>query len=375
MRGITAQSIERVLSGREKGIGPATLRGILAGVEPFYAWVVSSRNVLYDRGILGSRRLGVPVVSVGNITAGGTGKTPVVRWLAGRLRGGGMHPGVLLRGYQRDVLEVSDEQAMLEGFLGAGPGGAIVVHAQADRVAGGRGVLGEHPEVDVFVLDDGFQHRRLHRDFDLVLIDAVHPFGYGHVHPRGLLREPLRGLRRADAFILTRSDQVSGAARQETESVLRRHNPSAPIYRARHVQTGLRSAAAASSDEPDIALERLAGTRFFAVAGIAAPRSLDRQLAAFGSAYRGHHWLDDHHAYQEDDVQEMRRQAREAQAEVIVVTEKDWAKLKRLPSAMDDSMPIWRIDVEVAFEGDGERGLLELIQARIDKAGRQAAQA
>src|SRR4051812_36636358 len=181
----------------ERGVGCALVRGALGAMEPLYRAAVASRNRFYD--FAGQTRLPRPVISVGNITTGGTGKTPMVAWLATQLLEQGMHPAILLRGYSRGG--ISDEQQMLQRQL---PG--VPVQANADRVEGARMVLGEHPEVDVFLLDDGFQHRRVARDFDLVLINAREPFGLGRVLPRGLLRESLDGLKRAHGFVITRAD-------------------------------------------------------------------------------------------------------------------------------------------------------------------------
>src|SRR5687768_14020692 len=169
-----------LMSGRLRGVGPSLLRALLRAAELPYAGAMRIRNKLYDAGLCKAHELDVPVISVGNITAGGTGKTPVVRWLVTQLRSRGMAPAVLMRGYRRGSQRSSDEQALLAEAL-AFPGEPTVVHAEADRVAGGRKVLREN-HVSTLVLDDGFQHRRLARDFDLVLIDATQPFGYGHVH-------------------------------------------------------------------------------------------------------------------------------------------------------------------------------------------------
>ena len=172
------QVVRRVISGEQRGLGARLLRGAMRLIEPIYTAVVASRNQGYTTGIITSKRAARPVVSVGNITTGGTGKTPVVRWLSHRLRENGMHPAVLLRGYKSKAGSRSDEEQLLDELLNASDASApVVVHAQPDRFAGSEAVLREHPDVDVFILDDGFQHRRLQRDFDLVLIDATNPFG------------------------------------------------------------------------------------------------------------------------------------------------------------------------------------------------------
>jgi tetraacyldisaccharide 4'-kinase len=357
----TSEHLDRVLSGEQRGVGAAVLRGLLAVAEPFYSGIIRARNRLYDAGILSSHRLAVPVISVGNITAGGTGKTPVVHWLVGRLQAAGLRPAILMRGYKREGSALSDEQALLQESLGQ----EIIVHAQADRVAGGKAVLARHPETNVLVLDDGFQHRRLHRDFDLVLVDAMNPFGCGHVLPRGLLREPVRGLARADAFILTRSNQVEAEQRRRLEEQLRGHNHRAPVYLARHVHAGLRSPAIAASADPDLPLDMLAQRPFFAFAGIGRPSSLHQQLEQFQATYRGNCWFGDHHSYCAADLESIREQASGSGAEVLLTTEKDWVKLRSLPGALDGMPPILRLALQIDIEPKAAAGLLSLIQARI----------
>lgn len=192
----------RILSGQDRSLSVRSLRSLMAITEPIYSTAMLARNAAYDRGILQTRKLPRPTVSVGNITTGGTGKTPVVIWLANRLREAGRRPAVLLRGY-RATAGFSDEQQVLNRNLNQNSESEIPVKANPNRIAGAAGVLHHHPNVDTFVLDDAFQHRKVHRNFDLVLINATDPFGYNHVLPRGLLREPLSGLGRATAFLLT----------------------------------------------------------------------------------------------------------------------------------------------------------------------------
>ncbi|MCA1685652.1 MAG: tetraacyldisaccharide 4'-kinase, partial [Planctomycetia bacterium] len=165
------------------------------------------RNLGYDRGRLAVARAAVPVVSVGNLTLGGTGKTPMVEWVARWYRRRGVRVAILSRGYRRDGSGgVNDEAMVLEENL------PDVPHLQdPDRVKIA-GVAVEELGSELLVLDDGFQHRRLARDLDLVLLDALEPFGLGRLFPRGLLREPVRSLRRADLVVLTRADLVTADA-------------------------------------------------------------------------------------------------------------------------------------------------------------------
>jgi tetraacyldisaccharide 4'-kinase len=205
-------------------------------------------------------------------------------------------------------------------------------------------------------LDDGFQHRRLARDFDLVLVDACAPFGFGHVIPRGLLREPLVGLRRADAILITRADQGDAA---EVERTVRRFNPTAPVYRCAHAHVGLRRA-----DGSIAPIDELADRRFFAFAGIGNPDGLRRQLErAAKGGLAGTAWFGDHWDYTRADLDDVMSKARTAGAKILVTTEKDWVKIKRLVREAD--LPVARLELAVKFENpEDERQLLERIEAR-----------
>ena len=195
--------LHELLSGRRRDVVSRLLRGGLHLASFGYEAAMRLRNFAYDRAWLRVTKVDAPVISLGNITTGGTGKTPMAAWLANWLGEQGRVPGLLSRGYRSLDGAANDEKLVLDRLC---PG---VPHVQQqDRVTAARRLVGEH-RCDALILDDGFQHRRLHRDLDIVLIDALQPWGYGHVLPRGLLREPLAGLKRADLIVLTRADQVA----------------------------------------------------------------------------------------------------------------------------------------------------------------------
>jgi tetraacyldisaccharide 4'-kinase len=350
----------RILSGEDRRWGASATRAALRLVEPFYAGVTAARNRLYDRGTLTSHPLPRPVISVGNITTGGTGKTPVVRWLAEQLAARGLRAVVLMRGYRAEQTGGSDEQRMLADYL-AGRAGVI---ANPDRLAGAAAAMQQDPPPDVFLLDDGFQHRRVRRDLDLVLIDATAPFGHGHVLPRGLLREPLRGLRRAGAFLVTRSNLVEPAAVGVIEAQLRRWNPAAPVFRTEHALDGLKPTDVPAGEPPEFPMDDLLRRRFFVFAGIANPAALARQLEPYRASLAGARWFPDHHAYTSEQVTELSRAATESGAEIMITTEKDWVKLAALPG-IPDAPPILRIELRLLFRDDDERRLLDLIWSKV----------
>jgi len=354
----------RVITNHQRGLAPTALRTALRLAEFFYASATRIRNKLFDLHLCRAHQLPIPVISIGNITAGGTGKTPFVRWLAAKLKQNTFHPAILMRGYRRSASGMSDEQSLLCELLIEQN---IPVHAQPDRVAGGHYVLKTHPQTNIFILDDGFQHRRLARDADLVLIDVTNPLGHNHVHPRGLLREPAAGLNRATALILTRCELLDSPRLDELEKNLRRFNPTAPIFRSRFLHTGLRSASTPVAAPPDIPLETLKSTGIFATAAIANPTPFESTLQNLTIPSVPHLWFPDHHDYTTSDLGDLRRRAAESSASAIITTEKDWVKLRSLPSALDGTPPIWRLDLDLHFDAEDEAKLWDLLTRRINR--------
>ena len=325
---------------------------------------MSRRNAAYESGRKERVRLDRPTISVGNITTGGTGKTPMVRWLCERLIDRGVRPAVLMRGYRGTEHAGSDEQVMLEQFLGAG---GAVIKANPDRVAGAAAALAEASDVGAFVLDDGFQHRRVLRDFDLVLISAIEPFGYGHVLPRGLLREPLSGLQRASAIAITHASRVSSDALAAIERTIRQHF-AGPIYHADHGPVGFRTSRAAADQPVDRTTDDVRDQAVLAFCGLGEPRVFHEQLNAMGARVLGLHRFKDHHDYSADDLEMLYEKASTLGANILVATEKDWVKLRRLP--LRTSGPeIWRLDVAIRFWLDDEVRLIDQIMTAIQSTG------
>lgn len=326
----------RLISGESRGPLAGAGRVVLRGAETPYRWMMRARNKLYDCQPSRVRSLGRPTISVGNITAGGTGKTPVVVWLAERLAAEGYRPAVLLRGYRKRGSIFSDEAEMLSELL---PG--VPVQADPDRVAGAQAVLARHGQTDCFILDDGFQHRRAGRSFDLVLIHAGEPFGFGHVHPRGLLREPLDGLARAGAILITHASEVGAETLLKTQQVIAKYTD-APVFHCDHVNSGIVSPDGGTSRE----LSDLAMMPFYLMAGIGQPRPLAESLMRFAS-YRGEKFFDDHHCYQAEELQDLNRSAQDAGAKALLTTEKDWAKLAPLYRGQSGLLPLYRLRLEI----------------------------
>lgn len=337
-----------ILSGHAKGMNPSLIRAGLRSVEPFYASATRLRNRLFEHGLKKSHDLGRATVSVGNLTTGGTGKTPVVQWLAKRLIEQGKKPAVLLRGY-KSTSGVSDEAELYKQVDG------LEVEANPDRIAGAKAVLKRSPDVDVFLLDDAFQHRRARRDFDLVLIDATNPFGHDHVLPRGLLREPASGLKRADAILITHAHLRNDGLVER----LRQLNATAPIYQCRHSVCRLIDPAGKPLDVSGLA--PAAG-----VAGIGNPDAFFDEI--------GHHLrlplkrrlaLTDHAVYDDELVAYLNREL--GPIRTMVTTEKDWVKLRHHAAKLN--VIIARAVLQLDFADGAADGLFDQIRSRLTEAG------
>jgi len=277
-------------------------------------------------------RLPVPVLSVGNIAVGGTGKTPVVEALARAWLARGGAPGILSRGY-RGGAEGNDEFRLLARRLPEVP------HvADRDRRAGGDRLLALHPEIDLVLLDDGFQHRRLARDLDLVLIDATRPFGGGRCLPAGFLREPWESLARAQAVLITRSEQVGEDLLRELEGFLRERFPRLWRGRARRVVEGLRDARGRT-------MPVAAGLRVLALCGLGNPSAFFASLPPLGLDVVLTRRFPDHHRYQPAELDRLRADARAAGAAALVTTEKDGVKLRELPGSDASDPPLLEVAI------------------------------
>jgi len=330
-----AESFHRIVDGTARGPAAAAARLGLSLLEPPYRLAVIARNRCYDHGLRAIRRAAVPVVSVGNLTLGGTGKTPLVAWLAASLLEAGHQPAVVSRGYAAVAGEVSDEAAELAVLLPEVP------HvANPDRLAAAAEAASQG--ADVVLLDDGFQHRRLARDLDLVAIDATDPFGCGRVFPRGLLREPLDGLARADAAVLTRASRIDRSTTEAIHAAVCRHaGRDIPWATTTHAPRRLRTAGGELHP-----LELLAGMPVAIVAGIGNPAAFRATVEALGGRVAMECPFPDHHRYDESDAESIGRRAAAVGAELVVTTLKDLVKLRRDTLA---GVPLVAIEIAIEF--------------------------
>lgn len=306
-----------LIAGQSRGLWPSLQRGGLGLASVPYGLVVQIRNWLYEHGWKRSHSAPVAVVSVGNLTLGGTGKTPCVEYVARLYRQQGLRVAILSRGYGGREGR-NDEALVLEESL------PDVPHLQgADRVSLA-GIAIEELESEILILDDGFQHRRLRRDLDLVLVDATNPWGHGALFPRGLLREPLQSLRRADMVLLTRCDQVDERTRARIQETITSHAPNVAIALATHQPLEL-----CNSEQDSAPLEVLKTRPVAAFCGIGNPQAFRQTLVDLGADICDFRIFPDHHAYTRTDVEELRGWTeRQAKQSITVTTQKDLVELR-----------------------------------------------
>jgi tetraacyldisaccharide 4'-kinase len=346
-----ADTFKRLTDGSLRGPGPTAVRAMLAAISVPYGWIMAARNEAYDRGLLPVHDGGVPVVSIGNLTLGGTGKTPLVAWAARTLAAAGRRPAIVSRGYGAKRGEVSDEAAELAIVV---PG--IPHLADRDRVAGARAAANHG--ADIIVLDDGFQHRRLARDLDIVAIDATDPFGGNRLFPRGLLREPSRALGRADAIVLTRAAVVAAERRTEIRrAVINARGGASPAAwaEASHRPVALRDHAGGLHD-----LDRLRGRRVASFAGIGNPAAFRGTLADLGATIAAYTPFADHHHYRDADIEALAATARASSADLAVTTLKDLVKVRRLDLG---GIPLVALEIAATFSVGGDELAAALLEA------------
>jgi tetraacyldisaccharide 4'-kinase len=306
----------RLIRGQTHGPWPHLARAGLRLASAVYGAGVAARNAGFDRGWKQTHHAAVPVVSVGNLTLGGTGKTPMVEWLARWYRQRGVRVAILSRGYGHTG-GLNDEGRVLEENL------PDVPHLQdPDRVALA-GIAARELESELIVLDDGFQHRRLGRDIDVVLLDALEPFGLGNLFPRGLLREPIRSLRRADVVVLSRSDLVAMADRTSIRAEAERRAGPLHWVEARHAPLDLIDSEGNASPVAEIEERSVA-----AFCGIGNPEGFRRTLLPLCRGLLDLRVFPDHHAYSAEDVGSLERWAGELGANLVLTTQKDLVKLR-----------------------------------------------
>jgi len=315
MRTLNQEIYRKLVSGERTGIVATFVWLMLRIIACPYSVVVRLRNWLYSSGVFKVHPTSAAVISIGNLTTGGTGKTPLVVWLC-NLLARDYRCAILTRGYKTARGPLLDEPAILAQSC---PQAKVVVNP--DRVAGAAEAIGLFA-AEVLVMDDGFQHRRLARDIDIVAVDATNPFGYGRLLPAGLLREPVRGLRRAHAAVITRCDQLEQQQLAHIEQEIRNHNPSLLVARATHAPLY-----AVAGDGSQIALDQLKGKDVLAFCGIGNPDAFFATIEDLGARVVETKTFDDHHHYTAGCIDEICELAAKTKATLALTTQKDWTRL------------------------------------------------
>ena len=350
---LNSSTFRAIVSGRQRGLLAIGIRMLLRLVAIPYRLVVNVRNHAFDHGWRKVHRVEVPVISVGNLTLGGTGKTPTVAWLCDWLIAKKIKPVIVSRGYKGDGNEKNDEAVELAEKL------PDVPHVQnPDRVQAVRTAIA-HYGAQAIVLDDGFQHRRLDRDLDLVLIDATEPFGFEHLFPRGTLREPLASLRRADAVALTRADCIAGEHRKLLQSRIQSIAPHVAWIEIAH-----RAACLTERRGKTISISSLDDAGVIAFCGIGNPDNFLQTLSQKNWTVREWKEYPDHHHYTQRDANWLLSRAQACTAAAVLCTHKDLVKIRPL---WQSEIPLYAVMLQTEILC-GEAELTTLLEAlRSDK--------
>jgi tetraacyldisaccharide 4'-kinase len=370
---LNQESYRKLISGQKAGLVSALLRSLLGIASAGYLIAARLRNFLYSKGWLKAHRVNAVVLSVGNITVGGTGKTPLVIWLYkqiisdSRFQISNSQCAILTRGYKalKDTrLKTQDSRGKTQDYrdepailIEKCPEVKVIVNP--DRVWGAVEAINKFG-AKVLIMDDGFQHRRLVRDLDIVAIDATRPFGYGKILPAGLLREPVSSLKRADAVVITRCDQNNDTELSEIEKKLLRINPKMIIARSIHAPAYVKS-----TDNKEISLEHIKVKKIFAFCGVGNPDAFLNTIKQLGANLVGSKVYNDHHHYTNDCLADIYKQAGALKADLILTTQKDWTKIisdfRFQISDFESSLPLAYIGIEIKFLAgeDKLRGLIE----------------
>ena len=318
-------------------------------------WLASqAKNWTYDLGWKSSYRSALPTISVGNLSVGGTGKSPVVAWLAKRLREDGLRVAILSRGYRQLGDGRNDEALELELML------PDVPHLQHwDRTHSAK-VAEEELEMQCLLLDDAFQHRRMARDLDIVLLDATDAVSAQRVLPAGLYREPFRNLRRAHVVMLTRADQIPANQAQRLRDRVRRFNPDCLLIEATHAAKDL-----LVYPQRLESLQTLQGAPILAFCAIGNSQAFFRSLEKLGAQILDRKTWPDHHHFDQSDIQQLQQWPNQfPSARWAICTMKDSVKIQ---TASLSGIPLGALRIELGLESSAEKKLLEAIRETVNK--------
>ena len=337
-----ATSFKRLVDGTDTRLLARAARVLLRVLSIPYGIAIYFRNRAYDLGVRQSFSCGAPVICVGNFSLGGTGKTPLVSWIARHLMALKRHPAIVSRGYGAQQGQQSDEAAELSLILSS-----VQHFAHRDRIVAARKAVKNGS--DVVILDDGFQHRRLARDINIITVDATDPYGCGFLFPRGLLRESLREIRRADAIVLTRSTLVDESKRKDIRNTFQTLCSTKPLIWAEADHKPMRLRQFSGVDLP---IHLLNGKKVVAFAGIGNPDAFHYSLTPLDANVVAFRPFPDHHAYSNDDVTSLGGWASQQNAELVITTLKDLVKIQQDEL---DGIPLVAVEIEIDFLVGQER--------------------
>ncbi len=368
LMGRLRRKIENIMTKEDTDSFSSVSEFILYFFSLVYGAVIRVRTSLYKNGIVKSRRLPCKVISIGNLTTGGAGKTPLAMYIADLLKRSGYRVVIVSRGYKGSAEKtggiVSDgktirmdvKQAGDEPYLMATRMDGIPVIVGSNRYRAGRqAILTFNP--DILLLDDAFQHIQLKRDLNLCLCDAKKPFGNSRLIPRGMLREPVEHLRRADAVVLTRHNGSKGSPRNVR--IIQKYLPGKPIFKCSHIPSGLREHASGKTHN----IEILTGRKVLAFSGIAKNDDFAALLSELGYNIVKFMPFPDHYRYSNSDVTKILQAAKDLNVDYIVTTEKDCVRVgNRLPA----SFPTFILVISVSF-GEETRAFENFIKKEIEE--------
>ncbi len=333
---------EDIIRDERKGLAIGLLKILLWMASGIYGCAVRMIHFGYDAGILPKEKLPKPVISIGNITVGGTGKTPLVIWLVKQLQAQGFKPAVLTRGYRsRNQGEGNDEIQMMSEICPDVP--VIIGKGRYDMAM--QFLFGH--DIDVFVMDDGFQHRKLARDLDIVAVESLRGFGNGHLLPRGILREPLSGLKRADIVMLTKLD-VNPGGEPVILQELKKRGISKPLVRSCQKVSGMMHL----KDRTIKDASWLKGQDVVILSSIADPKSFEETVKQQGARIVERLAYPDHYDYQVADIRRVVDVCRSKSRNTIVTTHKDAVKLANLSKEIPQGLDIWVLNMELNVRDD-----------------------
>ncbi len=337
-----------IVSGDDKSMTARLLRGLLLSGELLYSSAMAVRNFSYDFCPWLSVKVRIPVISIGNLTMGGTGKTPLTALVGQHFISKGLSTAIISRGYHSKPGQLNDEG---KEILRRIPECTYIQNPRRVQAAKKltelkeSAIVGESAEIQpiqVIVLDDGFQHRQLRRELDIVLLDAVNPFGYGHVCPRGFLRESISGLTRAQVVVITHADMVDAAVCDSIRTTILSINPQLTVCLTRH-----RPGALQRLDGSSIPISEVVGKRVTAFCGLGNPAAFGKTVESLGCKVAQFDIFGDHHIYTREDEFGLIEKAKANQADAILCTMKDFVKLSDLFKESD--IPLYGVQIDMVF--------------------------